>query len=66
MIGEDVRSDVALDDLSIEKGYCTGTRLRLGKSSLRNIMLLVAVKVVSVLNKSWSRRIDFLVPLSLS
>ncbi|KAM6356993.1 IgGFc-binding protein-like [Alca torda] len=23
MIGEDVRSDVALDDLSIEKGYCT-------------------------------------------
>ncbi|XP_074733517.1 IgGFc-binding protein-like [Strix uralensis] len=24
MIGEDFRSDIALDDLSIEKGYCTG------------------------------------------
>ncbi|XP_061227383.1 LOW QUALITY PROTEIN: IgGFc-binding protein-like [Neopsephotus bourkii] len=24
MIGEDLRSDIALDDLSIERGYCTG------------------------------------------
>ena len=37
MVGEDVRSDVALDDVSIEKGYCTGTQLGLGKGSLRDV-----------------------------
>lgn len=61
MIGEDFRSDIALDDLSIEKGNCTGTRLGLGKGSLSNVMR----HVVSVLNKSWSRRIDLHVPLSI-
>ncbi|XP_027489569.1 MAM domain-containing glycosylphosphatidylinositol anchor protein 1-like [Corapipo altera] len=35
--GEDARSNVALDDLSIEKGSCAGTRLDWGKGSLRHV-----------------------------
>ncbi|XP_030350861.1 zonadhesin-like [Strigops habroptila] len=36
MIGEDFRSDIALDDLSIEKGYCTGPSTREPGTALPN------------------------------
>lgn len=66
MIGEDSTSDVALDDLSIQEGYCTGTKTGLGKGIWRTDTLLVAIYVVPVLENTWSRRNHILKPLSPS
>lgn len=52
MIGEDSTSDVALDDLSIQEGYCTGTKTGLGKGIWRTDTLLVAIYVVPVLENT--------------